>query len=94
MVDERLGRLQVDVASARQLQEPQQAALIRQLETITGKQVRLKLTVDDDLVGGLVVRIGDWVYDTSVRTRLEMIRNHLIERSSHDIQGGRDRFGD
>jgi F-type H+-transporting ATPase subunit delta len=77
MVDERLGRLQVEVASARELPQPQQAALIRQLETITGKQVRLKMTIDDDLVGGLVVRLGSTVYDGSVRGRLEALGRQL-----------------
>ena len=38
------------------------------------------------------MRIGDWLYDASVRTRLENLRNQLIERSSHEIQSGRDRF--
>jgi F-type H+-transporting ATPase subunit delta len=78
MVDERLGRLQVEVASARQLQEPQRAALIRQLETMTGKQVRLNLTINDDLVGGLVVRLGSTVYDGSVRGRLEALGRQLL----------------
>jgi F-type H+-transporting ATPase subunit delta len=48
--------------------------------------------VDPSLLGGLVVRTGDYVYDASVRTRLETIRKQLIERSSHEIQTGRDRF--
>jgi len=53
----------------------------------------LQETVDPDLLGGMVVRILDWVYDASVRARLQMLRNQLIERSSHGIQSGRDRFG-
>jgi F-type H+-transporting ATPase subunit delta len=77
MVDERLGRLQVEVASARGLQEALQASLIGQLQTITGKQVRLKLTVDEALVGGLVVRLGSTVYDGSVRGRLEALGRQL-----------------
>jgi F-type H+-transporting ATPase subunit delta len=48
--------------------------------------------VDKDLLGGLKVRIGDTVYDSTVRTRLNNLRNQLIERSSHEIQTGRDRF--
>ena len=77
MVDERLGRLQVDVASARELKEPQQAALIRQLEGATGKKVRLKLTVDDELVGGVVLRLGSTVYDGSVRGQLDSLGRQL-----------------
>src|SRR5579859_1632882 len=58
MVDERLGTLQVDVASARGLNGEQQAALIQRLETMTGKRIVLKLDIDGDLVGGVVVRLG------------------------------------
>jgi len=78
LVDERLGRLQVDVASASEMKEPQQAALIRQLEAVTGKVIRLKLTVDDDLVGGAVVRMGSTVYDGSVRGQLDALGRRLI----------------
>ena len=34
---------------------------------------------------GLIVRVQDWVYDASLRTRLVTIRNHLIERVSHAV---------
>jgi F-type H+-transporting ATPase subunit delta len=54
----------------------------------------LDLQVDPQLLGGLVVKIGDWLYDGSVRARLQAFRDHLIARSSHEIQSGRNRFGD
>ena len=53
----------------------------------------LEQTVDPDLVGGLVLRIGDTVYDGSVRTQLERARTQMIDRSTHEIQSRRDRFG-
>jgi F-type H+-transporting ATPase subunit delta len=77
MVDERLGKLQVEVASARELKEQQQTALIRQLETMTGKKVLLNLKIDGDLVGGVVVRLGSTVYDGSVRGHLEALGRQL-----------------
>jgi F-type H+-transporting ATPase subunit delta len=77
IVNERLGKLQVEVASARALREPQQAALVRQLETITGKKILLNLSIDDDLVGGVVVRLGSTVFDGSVRGQLEALRRQL-----------------
>ena len=48
--------------------------------------------VDPDILGGLIVQVGDWRYDASVRHQLDIIRNQLIESSSHEIQVGRDRF--
>ena len=77
MVDERLGKLQVEVASAQDLSAQQQSALVRQLEAMTGKQVKLKLEVDGELVGGVVVRLGSTVYDGSVRAQLEALSRQL-----------------
>jgi F-type H+-transporting ATPase subunit delta len=57
-----------------------------QLEPIVQSQV------DPDLLGGVVVKVGDWLYDASVRSRLESIRNQLIAKGSHEIQSRRDRF--
>ena len=47
---------------------------------------------DPELLGGLVVRVGDWQFDGTVRGRLNQLKNQLLERSSHEIQGRRDRF--
>jgi F-type H+-transporting ATPase subunit delta len=77
MVDERLGKLQVDVASARGLDGQQQAALIQRLEAMTGKKVLLNLEIDSELVGGVVVRLGSTVYDGSVRGQLETLGRQL-----------------
>ncbi len=79
MVDERLGKLQVEVASARDLNRQQQSALVRQLETMTGKQISLKLEVDEDLLGGVVVRLGSTVYDGSVRAQLEALERQMLD---------------
>jgi F-type H+-transporting ATPase subunit delta len=54
------------------------------------EQQREKL--DPDLLGGLVLRVADWVFDGSVRTQLVNMRKQLREMSSHEIQSGRDRF--
>jgi F-type H+-transporting ATPase subunit delta len=77
IVDERLGALQVEVSSARELQQPQQEALIERLQLMTGKRIFLKLTIDSGLVGGLVVRLGSTVYDGSVRGQLEALGRQL-----------------
>ena len=52
----------------------------------------ITLEVDPSLIGGLVVQVGDEVYDASVRTRLEQLRGRLIERKTHEIQSRRDHF--
>lgn len=49
--------------------------------------------VDPSLIGGLQVQVGDTLYDLSLKTRLESIKQQLLARSSHEIQRRRDRIG-
>ena len=49
--------------------------------------------VDPKLIGGLVIRVGNSVYDGSLRSRLNQLAKRLQQRSLHEIQSGRDRFG-
>lgn len=49
------------------------------LEAQTGKTLRLDVTVDPEMIGGIVVRIGDTVYDGSVRFRLNALRDRLLD---------------
>jgi F-type H+-transporting ATPase subunit delta len=90
--DQRAHRVRVYVKSAAPLDDGQRDRLREQLRTNLHREPLLETQVDPDLLGGVVVRVGDWVYDGSVRTQLETIRNQLIERSSYEIQSGRDRF--
>src|SRR5262249_12478805 len=90
--DQRAHRLRVQVRSAVPLPDDQRDRLIHELRQTFHLEPVLQPQVDPDLLGGMVVRVGDWVYDTSVRTQLETIRNQLIARSSYEIQSGRNRF--
>jgi F-type H+-transporting ATPase subunit delta len=77
LIDERMGLLRVDVASARELSPGQREELSRGLEAATGKRVWLKLTVDPELIGGVTARVGSTVYDGSVRGRLRALARRL-----------------
>jgi F-type H+-transporting ATPase subunit delta len=90
--DQRAGRMRIEVKSAVALGDDQLDRLRGQLRQTLQIEPVLETQVDPGLLGGLVVRVGDWVYDSSVRMRLDTIRNQLIERSSHEIQSRRDRF--
>ena len=74
------------------LPDDQRDQLTRELRELVHGEPILETEVDPDLLGGLVVRFHDWLYDGSVQTQLQTIRNQLIESSSHEIQSGRDRF--
>ncbi len=91
-LDRRLNRKAVTVRSAVPLDEAQQAALSDRLAGMIHASPVISLEVDPSLLGGLVVQVGDAVYDASVRNRLEQLRGRLIERKTHEIQSRRDHF--
>ena len=65
------------VRTALPLDDGQRAAIVARLRGLAGAQVELDETVDEDLIGGVAVRIGDRLYDASVRSRLERLRTRL-----------------
>ncbi len=79
MMDKALMRVQVSVRTAYPLSSEQQASLLKQLEETTRKKADMTVTEDPSLLAGIVVRVGDTVYDGSVRTQLNNIRNLLGE---------------
>jgi F-type H+-transporting ATPase subunit delta len=91
-LDRRQNRKPVTVRSAVPLDEGQKAEVLARLASMTQATPVLTLEVDPSLIGGLVVQVGDDVYDASVRSRLERIRGRLIERKTHEIQSRRDHF--
>lgn len=70
-------RVVADVRSARPLDADQIARLAQALSQTTGQQVEVKVTVDADVVGGLVVGLGDTVIDGSLARRLTELRAAL-----------------
>ena len=66
-----------EVRTAVALDDDQRDRLERALREATGKEITLKIIVDPSVVGGLVARVGDLVFDASVRRRLELAREGL-----------------
>jgi len=90
--DERAHRIRVQVRAAVPLTEDQRQRLVTELRDSFHLEPILQEVVDPAILGGLVIRVGDWLYDASVRTRIETFRKELIESSSHEIQSRRDQF--
>jgi F-type H+-transporting ATPase subunit delta len=67
--------------SAAPLSEDEAEHVRSRMEELTGARVKLIFDVDPSLLGGVVVRIGDRMWDGSVRGRLERLRNNLIART-------------
>jgi F-type H+-transporting ATPase subunit delta len=86
LMDNRAGRIRVLVKSAVPLTSDQQNGLKQTLAQSLNKEPVLNLRVDPELLGGLVVQVGDKIYDTSVRSRLEDLRNQLSSRGSNVVK--------
>ena len=77
IMDERAGVVSADVTSARPISEPVKSALEQTLQQITNRRVRLNFATDETLLGGIVTRIGSTIYDGSVRSQLERLKQEL-----------------
>jgi F-type H+-transporting ATPase subunit delta len=77
VLEERLGFARAEIASAGELNEMQRSTLNRKLEELTGKRIRMRFTVDQSLIGGVVARIGSTVYDGSLRGQLSSLGRRL-----------------
>jgi len=77
VIRQRQGFAEAEVTSAAELSAPQKAQLQQTLEGLTGKKVQAKYSLDPALLGGALVRIGDTIYDGSVRNRLNQMRAQL-----------------
>jgi F-type H+-transporting ATPase subunit delta len=80
VLNERLGIARAEVTSAVALTREQQSALEAELTRVTGKQIQVHYATDETLLGGVVTRIGSTVFDGSVRTRLNALRERLVSR--------------
>jgi F-type H+-transporting ATPase subunit delta len=72
------GVVEAVATSATALSADETRALERKVTDMTGRTVDLRVEVDESLIGGLTVRVGDTLYDASVRGRLERLRERLV----------------
>jgi F-type H+-transporting ATPase subunit delta len=86
LLDKRAGRVRVVVRSAIALDAAHQAEIRTMLAASLQKEPVLDLRTEPELLGGLVVQVGDKVYDTSVRSRLEALRTQLTSRGSNVVK--------
>jgi F-type H+-transporting ATPase subunit delta len=78
LLDDHLGRAHVEVAVARELDEATFARVRRELSRILGKEVLAHVRIRPELLGGIVFRSGDVIYDGSVRRRMEQLKRRLL----------------
>jgi F-type H+-transporting ATPase subunit delta len=77
VVRRRQGITEAEIRSAVELSGAQKADFAQAIERLTGKRVETKYSLEPGLLGGAVVRIGDTIYDGSLRNRLNELRRRL-----------------
>jgi F-type H+-transporting ATPase subunit delta len=78
LADARKGVVRAEVTTAVELADSYDVRLQGQLEKMTGKRIVVDRRIDPTLLGGVVTRIGDRIFDGSVRTRLQSLRDALM----------------
>jgi F-type H+-transporting ATPase subunit delta len=80
LAEAKSGKVRAEVVSARGLSETYYTQLREALESVTGRKVVLVKRQDPSLIGGVVTRVGDQVFDGSIKTRLDELKDELLNR--------------
>ena len=91
-LNELRGRVEVTLTTAEPLGEDSTRQAAERLQTALGQQIDLSTTVDPDLIGGAIVRVGDTIFDGSVLNHLEQMRRTAHSKSAQKIREELDRF--
>ncbi|WP_420862781.1 F0F1 ATP synthase subunit delta [Algirhabdus cladophorae] len=73
------GEVTAEVTAAKALTKAQTDKLAKELKSTVGKTVNIKTTVDESLIGGLIVKVGSKMIDTSIRSKLAALQNTMKE---------------
>jgi len=86
------GLVEVTLTTAAPIDEALKSEIVERLRSMLEGEPVLRAEVDDDLLGGAVVRVGDTVYDGSVQSQLQKLRTDMIDRTVEQIETSRHRF--
>ncbi|WP_108482991.1 F0F1 ATP synthase subunit delta [Oceaniglobus ichthyenteri] len=79
LIAEEKGEITAEVSAASKLTKAQEKSLADTLKNAVGKDVKIKMSVDPALIGGLVVKVGSQMIDTSIRAKLNALQNTMKE---------------
>lgn len=88
------GRQQVNVTVARPMNDDNVNRLADSMRNRLNQEPDLNITVDPNLLGGLIIEVNDEVFDYSLRSRIKQMKDRLHQRCMNEIQSGRNRFSD
>ncbi len=79
LIAEDKGEVTAEVTSAKAMTKAQQDKLAKALKGTIGKDVKVNVAVDESLIGGLVVKVGSRMIDTSIKAKLDALQNSMKE---------------
>jgi F-type H+-transporting ATPase subunit delta len=91
-LEKRNGQQRIEVVSAKELDDATLERVRKQINDTFDFEPIIEPLTDPGLIGGLVIRVGNKVYDGSLRSRVNQLAKRLQQGSLHEIQSGRDRF--
>ena len=92
LLDKRQKRIPVTITTATEIDPQLLSTLSEKLRGVLDGEPVIRTKVNPDVLGGLVVRVGDTVYDASVSAQLQNVCRQMIERSAQNIQSRRESF--
>jgi len=90
--DEMAGRVKATLTTASEVTKDVRKSVAKKLSKILGKEVTLDCAVDPDIIGGMVVRVGDTVYDGSVVNQLQQVRTRAVQKAVDSLREKLDKF--
>ena len=90
--DKLRNRVRVMVSTAEPLDSAAERRIVSELHSRMKLEPVLDKQIHPELIGGIVLRVGDRVFDGSISTQLKQLREKMLSRSVHEIQSRRDRF--
>ncbi|GHT41608.1 hypothetical protein FACS189443_3600 [Planctomycetales bacterium] len=82
-------RIPVTITTAAEIDEQLFNSLTEKLKSVIGGEPIIKTVIDPETIGGIIVRVGDKIYDASIVTQLEAVRRQMIQHSAQEIQSRR-----
>ncbi len=79
LIADEKGEVTADVTAAKALTKAQQDKLAKTLKATVGKDVKINMAIDESLIGGLIVKVGSKMIDTSIRSKLASLQNSMKE---------------
>jgi F-type H+-transporting ATPase subunit delta len=91
-LNEQQGRVEVLVKTAEPLDEATASSVKAALSKALNKEVVLRTAIDSELIAGIVIQVGDTVYDGSVANQLAQLRRGVVNKTAEQIRESLDRF--